>query len=264
MAGDPISTLAGFALILVIGLAGYLSRSVDGSGFIAGLLAGTLFLLAGGLPAILLLITFFLVGSAFTKYKYGLKEEIGAAEMKEGARTWKNVAANLLFPIVTLVIYALTSWRLSALAFISSLSGALSDTLGSEIGVLSSKPPVMIHNLRRVPPGTSGAVSVLGIIASLAGSLLISVEALSLSIISLSEFPLALILGFLCSIIDSLLGALLQARYRCLDGGEIIEDPSLCDEVELVRGLRWLDNHAVNLISTGLTALLSIVLGAIL
>lgn len=264
MTEDLIGTLAGFAVMLTIGSAGYFTRSIDWSGLIAGLLIGAVFVLAGGLPATFMLVTFFLVGTAFTKYKYDFKEEIGAAEMKGGARTWKNVVANLLFPTVMLFTYAVTSWRFSALAFTASLSGAFSDTLGSEVGVLSTEPPVMIHNMRKALPGTSGAVSVLGLIASLVGSFLISVEALFFSLISAREFPLVLTLGFFCSIVDSLLGALLQARYKCLNEGKIVEDPSLCDGgVELLRGFRWVDNHIVNLMSTGLTALLS-VLGALL
>ncbi len=265
MASDPASILAGIAVVLTVGLAGYLNGSIDGSGFLAGLLVGLVFVLAGGLPATFMLITFFLVGSAFTKYKYGLKEELGAAEMKGGARTWRNVVANLLFPTAMLLLYSATSWEPALLAFVSSLAGALSDTLGSEIGVLSPSPPVMIHNLKRVPPGTSGAISPLGTVASFLGALLIPIEAFFFSMIGLSQLPVVIALGFACSLVDSALGALLQARYRCPQDGRIVEDPSACGgEAHPVRGVRWLDNHAVNLLSTGTIALLSATLGVVL
>ncbi len=262
MTADLVNTLAGLAVVLTVGSAGYFNRSIDLSGFIAGLLVGVIFVLGGGLPATFMLITFFLVGSAFTKYKYGLKEELGAAELKGGARTWRNVAANLFFPTFMLLIHSLTSWEPAMLAFVSSLAGALSDTLGSEIGVLSADPPIMIHTMRRVPPGTSGAVSTLGTLASLIGAVLIAIEAFSFSMIGIIQLPLTVALGFSCSLIDSLLGALLQVRYKCIEDNRIVEDPSLCNGgARPVRGVRWLDNHAVNLTSTGVIALISIVVG---
>ncbi len=265
MTADLVGTLAGLAVVLTVGSAGYFNRSVDASGFLAGLLVGIAFVLGGGLPATFMLITFFLVGSAFTKYKYGLKEELGAAELRGGARTWRNVVANLLFPTSMLLMHSLTSWEPAMLAFVSSLAGALSDTLGSEIGVLSANPPIMIHTLRRVPPGTSGAISPLGTLASLIGALLIGIEAFSFSMIGLSQLPLVVVLGFSCSLIDSLLGALLQVRYRCIGEDRVVEDPSLCNGgARPVRGVRWLDNHAVNLISTGLVAIISAATGAAL
>ncbi len=265
MTADLVSTLAGLAVILTVGSAGYFNRSIDRSGFVAGLLVGIVFVLGGGLPATFMLITFFLVGSAFTKYKYGLKEELGAAELKGGARTWKNVAANLFFPTFMLLVYSLTSWEPAMLAFVSSLAGALSDTLGSEIGVLSADPPIMIHTLRRVPPGTSGAISPLGTLASLVGALLIAIEAFSFSMIGLDQLLLAVVLGFSCSLVDSLLGAMLQVRYRCVEEDRIVEDPSLCNGgARPVRGVKWLDNHAVNLISTGAIALISTAMGVVL
>ncbi len=256
-----VGTIAGLAVVLAVGSVGYLHRSVDRSGFAAGLLIGSMFVLAGGLPVTFMLITFFLVGSAFTKYKYSLKEEMGVAEMKGGARTWRNVIANLFFPTIAVLTYFLLSWEPAKLAFLASLSGALSDTLGSEIGVLSRSFPVMIHNFRRVPPGTSGAVSPLGTAASLVGAFIIPLEALFFSLVDFNGFIIASTLGFLCSFVDSILGAILQVRYRCEGNGRLVEDPSLCREgATRVSGLPGLDNHAVNLISTGVVAIAAIVL----
>ncbi len=259
-----LSTIAGMALIIFIGWMGYFYKSVDLAGFITGLLIGVIFVLAGSLPAVLMLVTFFLLGSAFTKYKYKIKEDIGAAELKGGARTWKNVLANLFFPTLALLLYSALAWKPAMIAFLASLSGALSDTLGSEIGVLSRRPPVMIHNLKRVAPGTSGAVSLLGTLASLIGSFLIPLEALSVSMIDFHGFILTSLLGFFCSIIDSYIGVL-QARYECESGNRVVENPSLCQEdyPRIISGISWLNNHTVNLFSTGITAIIALIIGVI-
>ncbi len=255
------STIAGLVLIVSVGWIGYFHKSVDLSGFITGLLIGVIFVMAGGLPAGLMLVTFFLLGSAFTKYKYEIKEDIGAAELKGGARTWKNVLANLFFPTLALMSYSVYMWEPAFISFLASLSGALSDTLGSEIGVLSRRPPVMIHNLKEVPPGTSGAVSPLGTLASLLGSFIIPLEALSISMVDFHEFLIVSMLGFFCSIIDSYLGVV-QVRYRCKSDDRVVEDPTLCyDSPYTVSGMAWLNNHTVNLFSTGLTTMIALIIG---
>ena len=45
----------------------------------------------------------------------------------------------------------------------------LGDTLASELGILSKGKPRLITTLKHVPPGTNGAMSVGGTVASVAG-----------------------------------------------------------------------------------------------
>lgn len=49
------------------------------------------------------------------------------------------------------------------------LACCLGDTLASELGILSKSPPLLITTFRRVPPGTNGAMSVLGTTVSILG-----------------------------------------------------------------------------------------------
>jgi uncharacterized membrane protein len=57
--------------------------------------------------------------------------------------------------------------------------------------------------------------------------------------------------GFCGSVIDSLLGAALQAQYTCAKTGRYTERPHTDGMPNiLVRGYRWITNDAVNLMST--------------
>jgi uncharacterized protein (TIGR00297 family) len=256
--GDA-AVLAGLVSIFVVGSLGYIKGAVDRSGLAAGILIGSLFALSGGLIAVITLITFFLIGSFFTKYGYSRKESLGAAEPKKGARGWKSVLSNLFFPSLAIILYRLSSDNAYALAFVSSISCSLADTLGSEIGLLDRRGPWIITSMRRTQPGTSGAISILGTISSILGSFIIPIEAFQFGILSFNELFISSMIAFSSSMLDSLLGATIQAKYLC--DGRVVEDPSYCSEAELLSGFRFVDNHAVNLISTGFAFLLSLIEG---
>lgn len=51
----------------------------------------------------------------------------------------------------------------------SQFACCLGDTLASELGILSSSPPLLITTLKPVPPGTNGGISLGGTIASVIG-----------------------------------------------------------------------------------------------
>jgi uncharacterized protein (TIGR00297 family) len=155
------------AAALVTGVAGLVSRS----GAIAGAVAGFLVLAYGGWPAYALLWLFFALATGATKWGYGVKAEAGVAQTDRGRRGAAHVAANCLVPIAFLVL------GVPAAAFAGALAAALADTLGTEIGTLFGKSPRSPLSLRRVEPGTPGAVSRAGTAASFAGALAIALAA---------------------------------------------------------------------------------------
>ncbi|RDD54134.1 MAG: DUF92 domain-containing protein [Candidatus Korarchaeota archaeon NZ13-K] len=259
---EEIATLASFASILVVGSIGYSKGTVDRSGLMAGVLLGSLFVLLGGYAAVIMLLTFFLLGSAFTKYRYSYKRRIGAAEARGGARGWKNAFSNLLFPSLALLLHQISGDHAYTIAFLSSISCSLADTLASELGPLDGRGAWMIVSFRKVPHGTSGAISILGTLSGFLGSFIIPMEALLLGMVSTGAFILSSALGFLSSTLDSLLGATLQARFLCESDGSVVEDPNDCEGAfSHLSGLPLIDNHAVNLISTGFGFLMALILG---
>jgi len=132
------------------------------------------------------------------------------------------------------------------------------DTWGTEIGVLARHQPRSVLSGRRVPPGTSGGITLSGTLGGVTGALIVTLTALPFITLSLPQILAIVAFGALGSLIDSALGATVQAQYRCPSCGRKTEKPVHCGTAaELTRGFPWLRNDAVNLISTLLAVALT-------
>jgi uncharacterized protein (TIGR00297 family) len=172
------------------------------------------------------LLALFLLTFSATKFGRRKKEQLGVAEDKRG-RNAAQVAANL--GVAGLGAAAALSLPLPgplyAVAVTAALAEATADTLASELGEVLGGPPLLVTTLRRVAPGTDGAVSLAGTLAGTGGAMVvvvIAVFALRLSPGSALCAGSAAIAGLF---VDSLLGATAEPRG-------------------------WLNNDAVNFLST--------------
>lgn len=157
-----------------------------------------------------------------------------------------------------------SSWL--GIAILSSIACCNGDTWASEIGtVVGSADPFLITTRKRVPRGTNGGVTPVGLIVSFFGGAVIGVAYFltvwytterNVLVVSPPQWPIVLfagVAGLLGSIIDSLIGATLQ--YSGLDAkGKVVERPA--PDVRHISGIGLFDNHSVNLIASILTALI--------
>ncbi|MDI6860348.1 MAG: DUF92 domain-containing protein, partial [Methanocellales archaeon] len=86
------------------------------------------------------------------------------------------------------------------------------DTLASEIGETSKTQPRVITTFKKVPAGTSGAISLLGELAAIVGSAVIGILATLLGMAGLHVATITILGGFIGTNIDSLLGATLENK----------------------------------------------------
>ena len=93
-----------------------------------------------------------------------------------------------------------------------AIATATADTLASEIGVLHT--PRLITSLKKVPPGTDGAVSILGTAAGIAGAGVIGIAAWILGVVPdpITAIMISVISGTIGCFMDSFLGAVLERR----------------------------------------------------
>ena len=174
-------------------------KVLDGKGIILALFFGFLLYHFGGLNYLLLMLMFFFLAIFVTRYGYEEKRELGIYEHERG---WENVFANGILP----AILAVLSSTLGPIPFICSIAAITSDKFGSEIGVMEANDPVSIITFAKVKPGTSGAISMLGSIASILGSTLIALGTVYLfSLTPFMALQIALA-GVIGSVADTFFG----------------------------------------------------------
>lgn len=249
---------AGLALSLAIGAAAYRRGSLTRGGWLGAVITGTSTFGFGGWSWGLTLIAFFVSSSLLSHFRQSYKQRVVGEKFEKGGRRdfWQALANGGVGGLLAL-LYALGGEPpLLLAAFAGVMATVNADTWATELGVLNRRPPRLITTLRPVPPGTSGGVSPLGLLATLAGAALVGAV---LSGVLLAERGLwqpglllaALLGGLAGSLFDSLLGATLQALYRTADGEETerTHDRSGAPNQPL-RGLAWMNNDLVNLISS--------------
>lgn len=180
----PEKMLVALVFSLFLGALAYRAKIADVSALLSAALLGVLIIVFSGLPWFLLLLTFFILGGGFTRYKYTYKESIGIAQAKDGIRSYENVFSNSTAALVLAVAYGVFPEHSLPIiyAYMGTVATATGDTLASEIGTTAKGKPRMITTLKLSEPGADGAVSSLGEFAAIFGSAIIGVLGYTLGI----------------------------------------------------------------------------------
>jgi len=273
-------------LLAGVGIAAlaFRARSLDLSGAIAAGVLGTVVFGLGGIAWALVLLTFFVTASGLSVFFNGRKSKIADDFAKGSRRDAGQVAANGgvsgLLVLGYVVIASINSQHplLPALwvGFAASLAAANADTWATELGVLNPHQPVSLRDFRRVPGGTSGAISLVGTLAALAGAMVVAGVATLTGLAGwapegglslLGQFAIISLAGLLGAMVDSALGAWIQVMYHCPSCQKDTERHPLhsCGtETTLVRGIKWLQNDWVNAACTLSGAVAAIILTGLL
>ncbi|MCD6522934.1 MAG: DUF92 domain-containing protein [Candidatus Diapherotrites archaeon] len=188
-------------LPLIVGIVAYGTGSLDLLSSITGIVMGYTIIFARGFDWFLVLLFFFVLSIAATRYKYKRKERYHVSQKK---RTVENVLGNGLVAVAC-AVYG------NIYGFFGAISTATSDTVSSELGVLSKDDPIDILTGRTVRRGANGGISVLGNVAMFASSFILSLSA----IVLFNDFLLfwiALWSGIFGCIIDSIFGSWLENK----------------------------------------------------
>jgi uncharacterized protein (TIGR00297 family) len=195
------------------------------------------------IPVLVLLV----IASSATRFGRARKERLGTAETRRG-RVAAQVAANMGNAALAatrfvqmglgdgLALPYSPALPLFTVA-LAALAEAAADTISSEIGQVLGGWPVMLTTLRRVETGTDGAISLAGTVAGVLAAGIVSAA----GVLALGGHAAMLAVSWTAGVFglffDSLLGATLERRG-------------------------WLNNDAVNFLSTASAAVFAAVMMA--
>ena len=219
----------------------WLRSATAGGAATGGIFAAVFYLASPGRQTTLWpLLALLVLTLGATKFGRRRKEEQGTAEGRRG-RTASQVAANLgVAAVVSLPQVALwmAGSRFAAegtmlVAVAAAMAEATADTLSSEIGQVLVGVPRLVTTGRVVAAGTDGGVTLLGTLVGCAGAALVVAVGVAATPLTRSGALIAGGAGVVGLWVDSLLGA-------------VAERPG------------WLNNDAVNALSTAAAAALAV------
>ncbi len=259
-----LSTLAlGVVLSAVVAAIARRRGSLTTRGAVAAIAVGAP-IFAAGSGGYLALLGFFVTSSALGRVGDARKAPLRDDYAKSDERDAWQVAANGGVAAACALVQCFCPEVDLVPAILGALATANADTWATEIGPLSSASPRSLRTLRPVPAGTSGAVSGLGLAATVAGGALVGAL---LGLAAPGPWSRWVGLGAVCgaagSLVDSVLGATVQAGFRCPACARACEAARhTCGSAAMhVRGARWFGNDAVNLCATMAGASLGAALG---
>jgi uncharacterized protein (TIGR00297 family) len=254
----------GVFLGILISLLAWRAGALSVSGAWAAAITGSLIFGLGGLPWAVLLMTFFITSSILSRTFRRRKIEISEKFSKGSQRDWGQVLANGGLGTLLVIAFAIfPEQQMIWFAFAGAMATVNADTWATELGVLNPRRPRLIANGQPVEAGTSGAISLYGTLATLGGAVLIGLAGAAFSPVG-ERLPLILAAslgGVSGSLFDSLLGATVQAIYRCPQCNKETErhPTHTCGSITVqIRGWKWLNNDWVNFLASVVGALIAV------
>ncbi|MDX9808982.1 MAG: DUF92 domain-containing protein [Sphaerochaetaceae bacterium] len=265
-----LSILLGLALNLLLAFVAWRMKWLTLSGSVAAFVVGFSVFWCTRFDGWLLLMLFFITANILGKISRMITASVDLSMQKKGSqRDWIQVLANGALAALSAMLFGIAKSDIALVMFGSAVAAATADTWSGEAGILSRKSPVSIVTGKPVPKGQSGGITFLGTFSGLLGALIISIAWYGAfadysnrkwlyyaSIITVS--------GFIGTVVDSLLGATLQGHYWDPEEKRITErEYKNGVRLQQCRGIRWIDNDAVNFLSGVFAVLAGCVLSII-
>lgn len=231
-------------------------RWLDSAGAVGAALVTGLAISLGGWSWILPATVFFVSSSVLSSFH-------PASPRHTGPRTLAQVLVNGALPVLApLIVYLVTSESLWIAVSLGAIAAANADTWASEIGRLSPSLPISLRDFRRVMTGNSGAVSMLGLAASVCGGTLIGVVGAVITS-QPSLILVGLAAGVVGSLVDSILGAWFQVQFVCGGCDQRVEIPHHCGApTRRCQGIPGFNGDMVNAVANVSGMAVALVIGS--
>lgn len=239
-AGGPALAAAAWPALgvnVVVALAGWRAGTVTIAGSLTGAAIGVAVWCGAGWQGWLLLFVSFALAAATTRVGHARKASLGISEGRSGRRGAGNAIANTgLFAWSAIIAIGMRDPAPAILAGVAAMVAAASDTVASEIGKAYGKTTwawTSIGGAKRVPAGTSGAVSLEGTLAGVVSAATLALIAVGLRLIEAEAVLVVTIAATLASFAEGW----------------------LADRFE---GPGWLNNDTLNLLNSAIAAAIAL------
>lgn len=247
-------------LIFSIGLAEiifiivFFSKSIDYFGSLLSMLIVFSYMYFGDKIGIIILLSeyFFIFFVAIIRKKV-IKEK-----KEKHSRNLIQILINGGLGTLFIILYGIFKNKNLLIISLISVSGCFIDSVSSDVGMFSKKDPYDIFKRKSIPKGLSGGISFIGTIFSLICTIIISFLIYSVLKLNISDLIIITIVIFGQTVIDSFLGSTIQVKYECTRCKKVSEKKSCCNKkTEKISGISWINNNAVNMISSLITTIIA-------
>lgn len=209
----PDTIIVAFIILAGIILSIVLKKLTVIAALTGGIIA-LLLLLATGYGGVVLMATFFIVGTAATSWQIEYKRKLQLAEENKGRRTTMQVLANAgVAGILSLfILLKLADTQLFYTMIAASFAAATSDTLSSEMGNIYGRSFYNIVTFKKDEKGLDGVVSFEGLMFGVLGSTIIALIAQPFLDSNWKETLIIAIAGVAGNLFDSILGAIAERK----------------------------------------------------
>lgn len=237
------------AAVLIAGAA-YALRLLTRGGAVVAAMIGAASIIAG-VQWVIALLFFFVTSNVLSRWRRRDRDRLVGGIVEKGDRrdAMQVIANGGVFGVAAVLatVGDHVSWQHIG---IGALATATSDTWSTEVGTVLGDTPRSLWTGEPVPAGTSGGITIAGLVAALVGALAVGALA---SMLDWSTPWQAIAAGALAgSALDSLLGATVQERRWCPSCHAGTERRvHTCGTKSVDRGgVSGCNNDIVNLIST--------------
>jgi len=245
-----INILFGLLAALLIAIVSYKVNFINTGGALLVFLMGSIIFGFGGWRFTMPILAFFILSSLLSKIGKKRKKLIELSYQKTSVRDFYQVMANGGVATALVLYIFLSGNNYLYPLYLAAIAAANADTWGTELGIFSKSRPVIITSFKNVDPGTSGAISFIGSIASFSGSLIIALIGTFFYSLDLYIVIIVVSGGFIGSVFDSFIGATFQGQFQCQKCGQHTEGKQHCGlDTAHVKGKIWIDNDLVNIFS---------------
>ncbi len=240
--------LIALILAFIIAIISLRFKFLTKGGSVAQFILATIIFGLGGLKWSVPIIVFFFLSSILSRARNKKNKNVEIYFEKSDQRDQFQVLVNGGLGGLLVLLAQVMHVELLYYIYVSSLASVCADTWATEIGTLRETKTINILNFKTVEQGSSGGISLNGILGALLGAFIIPLS--SLIWIGLNNFNYVLIItvsGFGGSIVDSILGASVQAQFYCSVCGKITERKIHClKKTSQAKGIFWINNDVVN------------------